>query len=112
MSYERLTHYRVTPDYKHECAEPNDGVRNGDIYNRLAELEDGIENGDVLQLPCLTEVISNYSGKEFITYQLIYKDSTGLISTQIYSKDKLIEAREELRKLKEEQANSDSNRAE
>lgn len=48
MSYERLTHYRVTPDYKHECVEPNDGVGNGDIYNRLAELEDKLESGELV----------------------------------------------------------------
>ena len=36
---ERLTRYRVTTDYKGEYAEPEEGVDNADICNRLAELE-------------------------------------------------------------------------
>ena len=49
---ERLTRYRCTLDYKGEYAEPEVGVSNEDIVNRLAELEDKLESGEALELPC------------------------------------------------------------
>lgn len=49
---ERLTRYKVTTDYKGEYAEPEEGVDNADICNRLAELEDKLENGQAFELPC------------------------------------------------------------
>lgn len=88
MSYKRLTHYRATLDYKSEYAEPNDGVENGDIYNRLAELEDKLENGELLKLSCKvgdTVWVIDYDGA-VISYICVGGNSSFLfLSPTVYA---------------------------